>query len=73
MGPGTIEALHKLFHALAALPNAEIASATDANTAGDRYAERHAALASEHGLQVRRLRPPDGLDWNDVLQQRSRA
>ena len=93
MGPGTIEALHQLLRRLAALPNAEIASAADANAAGDRYAERHAAgdryaerhaagdryaerhaaLAAEHGLHVQRLRPSDGLDWNDVLQQRSRA
>jgi hypothetical protein len=73
MGPNTIDALHQLSCQLAALPNAEIASATDANVAGDRYAERHAALAAAHDLQVRRLRPPDGLDWNDVLQRRSRA
>src|SRR5271166_1302354 len=72
MGPGTIEALHQLFRRLAALPNAEIASAADANAAGDRYAERHAALAAEHGLHVQRLRPSDGFDWNDVLQHRSR-
>jgi DNA primase len=58
---------------LALAPRAEIVTATDANAAGDRYAERHAALAAEHNLQVRRLRPPDGLDWNNVLQQRSRA
>src|SRR5271165_4096864 len=73
MGPGTIEALQQLLRRLAALPNAEIASAADANAAGDRYAERHAALAAEHGLHVQRLRPPDGLDWNDVLQKRSRV
>ena len=70
MGPGTMEALHQLFCRLAALPKAEIASATDANAAGDRYAERHAALAAEHGLQVRRLRPPDGLDWNATRSKR---
>jgi len=67
MGPRTIEALHQLFRQLATLPNAETASAADANAAGDRYAERHAALAAEHGLHVRRLRPPDGLDWNDIV------
>ena len=68
MGPGTIDALHQLFRKLATLPKAEIVSATDANAAGDRYAERHTALAAEHGLQVRRLRPPDGFDWNNVIQ-----
>jgi hypothetical protein len=73
MGPATIDALHQLFRQFAGIPNAEIASATAANAAGDRYAEHHAALAAEHGLRVQRLRPPDGLDWNDVLQQRSRT
>ena len=71
MGPGTIDALHQLLRQLAVLPSAEIVSATDANAAGDRYAERHAALAAEYGLDVRRLRPSNGLDWNNILQQRS--
>jgi len=71
MGPRTIDALHQLFRQLATLSTAEIASATDANAAGDRYAVRHAALAAEHGLHTQRLRPPDGLDWNDLLKHRS--
>jgi Toprim-like/Protein of unknown function (DUF3991) len=72
MGSGTIEALHHLCCRLASLSRADIVTATDANPAGDRYADRHVALATEHGLQARRLRPPDGLDWNDVLTGRGR-
>jgi hypothetical protein len=67
MGPGTIEALHQLCRQLALAPRAEIVTATDANAAGDRYADHHMALAAEHALQAIRLRPPPGLDWNDVL------
>jgi len=73
MGPRTVDALHQLFRELAALPKPEIVSAADANAAGDRYAERHTALAAGHGLHVRRLRPPDGLDWNDVVKHSRRA
>jgi Toprim-like/Protein of unknown function (DUF3991) len=67
MGPGTLGALQAMLTRLAAIPNALIASATDANTAGDRYAERHAELAADAGVCFERLRPPEGLDFNDVL------
>jgi len=54
---------------LASTPDAVVASAADANVAGDRYADHHAELAAEAGVPFARLRPPEGLDWNDVLQQ----
>ena len=69
MGPGTIEALTEILDQLAATPDAMVASAVDANTAGDRYAARHAELAADAGVPFARLRPPEGLDWNDVAQQ----
>jgi hypothetical protein len=69
MGPGTIEALTEILAQLASTPDAVVASAADANVAGDRYADHHAELAAEAGVPFARLRPPEGLDWNDVLQQ----
>ena len=68
MGPGTLEALQTILTRVAP-SGGVLVSATDANRAGDRYAERHAALASEAGVQFERLRPPEGHDWNDVLVQ----
>jgi DNA-binding transcriptional regulator YdaS (Cro superfamily) len=44
-------------------------SAADANGPGDRYATRHAELATAGKVTFERLRPPEGLDWNDVLTQ----
>jgi hypothetical protein len=51
------------------LPDGLVASAADANTAGDRYAEQHAVIAGAAGVRFARLRPPDGLDFNDVLKK----
>jgi hypothetical protein len=72
MGPGTIAALEALLTAMATLPGALLCSATDANGPGDRFAERHRALAEKFSVPFARLRPPieDG-DWNDVLRARS--
>ncbi|MEA2769302.1 MAG: hypothetical protein QOD93_2264, partial [Acetobacteraceae bacterium] len=72
MGPGTLEALRMTLtrlHEVAGL----LVSATDANVVGDRYAERHAALATEAAVAFERLRPPEGQDWNDILVQRRKA
>jgi Toprim-like/Protein of unknown function (DUF3991) len=71
MGPATLGALQAVLARLAAIPDTLVASATDANAAGDRYAERHAELAADAGVCFERLRPPEGLDFNDVLRQRS--
>jgi hypothetical protein len=69
MGPGTLGALQAMLARLATIPDTLIASAADANVAGDRYAERHAELAANAGIRFERLRPPVGLDFNDVLKQ----
>jgi hypothetical protein len=52
MGPGTVAAIQA---PLAGLREAGgvLVSGTDANAAGDRYAERHAALAAESGIPLR--------------------
>jgi hypothetical protein len=69
MGPGTLGALQAMLARLVTIPDALIVSATDANAAGDRYAERHAELGADAGIYFERLRPPEGLDFNDVLKQ----
>lgn len=66
MGPGPLAALKAICTDLASRPGAVVESAADANRPGDRYAERHAEIARAAGLSFRRLRPPEGLDWNDV-------
>jgi hypothetical protein len=66
MGPGTLASLETICAKLATRHDALVESATDANLAGDRYATRHAEIASSAGVPFRRLRPPEGLDWNDV-------
>lgn len=71
MGPGTIAALEARLGRIAMLPGALFCSATDANGAGDRFAQRHHALAKQFAVTFERLRPPiDGGDWNDVLRAR---
>lgn len=70
MGPGTVAALQALIADLSSIPDALAVSAADANFAGDRYADYHAELANAGGVHFERLRPPDGLDWNDVKQER---
>ena len=68
MGPGTIAELEALLAQMAVLPGAVLCSATDANGPGDRFAERHRALAEKLGVAFERLRPPiEGGDWNDIL------
>ena len=69
MGPGTVGALRAMLTRLAIMRDALIASATDANAAGDRDAERHAELAADAGVRFERVRPPEGLDFHDVLKQ----
>jgi hypothetical protein len=67
MGPGSIAVIECLLAGIAPIPGAILASATDANRAGDRYAARHAELAAAAGVAFERLRPPKGSDWNDVV------
>ncbi|MCB8882945.1 DUF3991 and TOPRIM domain-containing protein [Acidisoma cellulosilytica] len=69
MGPGTLAALEAICADLSQRPGSIVESAADANRAGDRFAERHAGIAQAAGVAFRRLRPPDDLDWNDVLKR----
>lgn len=73
MGPRTIDALKAACSVLKSVSGALVESAVDANRAGDRYAERHAELARAAGIQFRRLRPTENLDWNEVLKRESGA
>jgi hypothetical protein len=70
MGSGTVQAIERLLGEMAQCPDALLASATDANRAGERYAACHAELAAAACIAFERLAPPLGADWNDVLVQR---
>ena len=69
MGDGTISAIEQILAELAGSPDAELASAADANLPGERYAARHTALARSAGIRFVRLSPPVGTDWNDTLRE----
>ncbi len=70
MGPGTLKTIEQALATLAAAPNALLVSAADANRAGERYADHHAALAEAAGVAFERLSPPVGADGNDTLRGR---
>ena len=70
MGPGTVQAIEQALLSITDSPDALLASAADANRAGERYAERHAELAAAAGVVFERLAPPVGVDWNDTLRGR---
>ena len=68
MGPATITALQQLLQVLTADPAGTLIAATDADTAGWRYAARLGELAAAVGVRFARVVPPDRLnDWNDAL------
>jgi len=68
MGPATIAALRQLLLDLMTDPVGILIAATDADTAGRRYASRLEGLATEAGVRFDTILPPDGLnDWNDAL------
>jgi len=68
MGPETVVALQRLLQVLSSDPAGMLIIATDADTAGRRYAARLAALATEAAVPFVAILPPDGLnDWNDAL------
>ena len=70
MGPGTVQAIEQLLAQFTASPALLLASATDANRAGEQFAARHAELAAAAGVPFARLAPTIGTDWNDVLKGR---
>jgi hypothetical protein len=68
IGPATIAALQQLLQDLMADPAGILVAATDADTAGRRYAGRLEDLAMEAGVRFDAILPPNGLnDWNDAL------
>jgi hypothetical protein len=68
MGPATLAALHQLLHDLSLDPAGILIAATDADTAGRRYADRLRGMAMESAVRFDRILPPEGLnDWNDFL------
>lgn len=56
---------------LAVRPDAQLVSATDANSQGETFAERLRAIADEAGCDWLRLTPP-AEDWNDALRAKGR-
>jgi hypothetical protein len=71
MGPGTVAALGQLLQDLASHPDGLLVAATDADTAGRRYAARLEEMATKAGARFAPMLPPDRLnDWNDALRAR---
>ena len=68
MGPETIRALELKLHEVAVLPGAVLVAATDADRAGDAYADRLQQMAVSAGTRFERLRPATK-DWNEALKQ----
>ncbi len=68
IGPSTVDALQGVLSSLQTAGSV-VVSAADANTAGDRFATQHEAMAIQAGVPFERLRPSIGTDWNDVLRQ----
>ncbi|MDR3488593.1 MAG: DUF3991 and toprim domain-containing protein [Bradyrhizobium sp.] len=68
MGPATVAALQGLLQDLSTDPSGILIAATDADTAGRRYATRLEGIAMEAGVRFDAILPPGGLnDWNDAL------
>ena len=74
MGPQTLACLNALLRDLAGQPEAVLVAATDADAAGERYAQRLAERAEAAGVRWERLVPPGGQnDWNNVIVDRRSA
>ena len=73
MGPGTIAAIEHALAGLAKRPGGVLVAGTDADKAGDRYAERLAELAAAAAVPIERARPAGHKDWNDVLRAGDRG
>ena len=70
MGPGTAAALERLLSELSGDPAAVLVAATNADAAGERYAERLREIAAAADVRSERLLPPGGEnDFNDVLRK----
>jgi len=74
MGPLTLACLDALLGSLAAQPAGVLVAATDADPAGERYAQRLAERAEAAGVRWERLVPPGGQnDWNNAIADRRGA
>ena len=62
IGPGTISALQGAMRLIGGAPDARLVAATDANRAGDRYAERLSEIAAGTWHRRRAL-APDQRGW----------
>ena len=70
MGPGTVAALEWLLGELSGDPAAVLVVTTNADAAGERYAERLREIAAAADVRSERLLPPGGEnDFNDVLRK----
>jgi DNA primase len=69
MGPETIEALTGVLAELTDRPGARVVIATDADKAGEHYADQIHKMAATAGIPSERFLPPPGhKDWNEFLQ-----
>ena len=74
MGPLTLASLDALLRDLAGQPEAVLVAASDADQAGQHYAQRLAERAQAAGVRSERLTPPNGQnDWNDEIKYRRGA
>lgn len=70
MGPETVRALQQLLGERSGDPVAVMVAATNADAAGERYAERLAAMAGAAAVRSERLPPTGGEnDFNDALRK----
>ena len=67
MGPATVVALERELAAFAKRPGAVLVAATDADPAGNRYAERLAEMAAAASVPAQRAAPSGHKDWNDAI------
>ncbi len=74
MGPHTLAALQAHLRDLASRPGSVLVAATDADTAGERYASQLMELAAAAGVRSGRILPFGGhKDWNQVVVARRHA
>ena len=74
MGPHTSAALQTLLRDLATRPGSILVAATDADTAGEHYADQLMELATTVGVRSGRILPFGGhKDWNQMVVARRHA
>jgi hypothetical protein len=74
MGPHTLAALQTLLRDLTTRPGSVLVAATDADTAGEHYANQLMEFATAAGVRSGRILPFGGhKDWNQVVVARSQV